>query len=122
VSPSQAATATISAPTLSPRGSCRVDTPLAAGDLCLVCGAGAVVAQAGDGVHDLLGEQGAGGVVAVAADPDGPGDVREIHAGGVGDPRGSPDDPAVAVIDLNVVRLARAAGLDGVVDGALQPG
>jgi hypothetical protein len=48
--------------------------------------------------------------------------VREVHADGVGDPQGSPDDPAVAVIDLDVVRLARAAGLDGVVDGALQAG
>jgi hypothetical protein len=71
-------------------------------------------------VHDLLGQQGAGGVVAVAADPDDPGDVREVRAGGVGDPQGPSDDPAVAVVDLDVVRLARAAGLDGVADGALQ--
>ena len=98
----------------------RFDTPLAAGDLGQVCGAGAVFGQAGDGVHDLLGQQGAGGVVAVAADPDSPGDVREVDADSIGDPQGSSDDPAVAVVDLEVVRLARAAGLDGVVGGALQ--
>ena len=71
-------------------------------------------------MHDLLGDQGPGGIVAVAADPDGPGDVREVDTGGIGDPQGSLDDPAVAVIDLDVVRIARAAGLDGIVDGALQ--
>jgi len=73
----------------------RFDAPLAAGDLRQICGPGAVFAQAGDGVHDLLGDQGTDGIVAVAADPDGPGDVREIHAGSIGDPRGSLDDPAV---------------------------
>jgi hypothetical protein len=98
----------------------RFDTPLAAGDLRQVRGPGAVLVQAGDGVHDLLREQGTGGVVAVAADPDGPGDVREVQASSVGDPQGPSDDPAVAVVDLDEVRLARAAGLDGVVDGALQ--
>jgi len=47
----------------------RFDTPLAAGDLCQVCRTGAVFAQAGYGVDDLLGDQGASGVVAVATLP-----------------------------------------------------
>ena len=80
--------------------------PLAAGDLPQACGTGAVFAQAGDGVDSLLGDHCASGVVAVAADPDGPGDVREVHADRIGDPQGPLDDPAVAVIDLDVVRLA----------------
>lgn len=56
----------------------RFDTPLAAGEAGEVSRRGPVGAQGGDGVHDLLGDQGAGDVVAVAADPDRPFDVREV--------------------------------------------
>ena len=100
----------------------RFDPPLAAGDAGQVRGPGAVCVQAGDGVHDLLGDQRAGEVVAVAADPRDLGGVREVDLVGVGGPDGALDDPAVAVVQLDVVRLARSVMLDGVVDGALQAG
>ncbi len=54
----------------------RLDAPLAAGDAGQVRGPGALRVQAGDGVHDLLADRGAGEVVAVAADPCGLGGVR----------------------------------------------
>ncbi len=98
----------------------RFDAPLAAGDLREVRGPGAVFFQAGDGVHDFLADQGAVEVVAVAADPCHLGRVREVQVPGAGDPDGAADDPAVAVVQFRVVRVAGAAVLDGVEDGTLQ--
>jgi hypothetical protein len=100
----------------------RFDAPLAAGDAGEVGGAGPFPVQAGDGVHDFLADQGAVDVVAVAADPGDPGDVREVDALGAGDPEGAPGDPAVAVVQLGVVGLARAVLLDGAEDGFLERG
>jgi hypothetical protein len=62
-----------------------LDAPLAAGDPGQVSGAGLAGVQAGDGVDDFLGDQGAGGVLAVAADPHDLGGVREVSAAGIGD-------------------------------------
>jgi hypothetical protein len=95
-----------------------LDAPLAAGDPREVGGAGTVRVEAGDGVHDFLADQGA--VVAVAADPRDPGDMREVQAAGIGDPYGAADDPAVAVVQFRVVRLAGAVVLDGVEDGLVR--
>ena len=96
-----------------------LDSPLAAGDGGEVRCAGPVLAQAGDGVDDFLADEGAGDVVAVAADPRDAGDLREVQVAGVGDPQGPLDDAAVAVVDLDVVRGFPARGLDQVEDGAL---
>jgi hypothetical protein len=63
-----------------------LDSPLAAGDHGEVRRAGLVRVQAGHGVDDLLADEGAGDVVAVAADPRDPGDLREVQVAGVGDP------------------------------------
>jgi hypothetical protein len=71
-------------------------------------------------VDDFLADQGAVEVVAVAADPRDALDVREVDVPGVGDPQGAADDPAVAVVQFRVVRLARAVMLDGVEDSLLQ--
>jgi hypothetical protein len=79
-----------------------LDAPLAAGDPREVGGAGTVRIEAGDGVHDFLADQGAVEVVAIAADPRDPGDMREVQAAGVGDPDGAADDPAVAVVQFRV--------------------
>ena len=98
----------------------RFDAPLAPGDPGQVSGASPAGAQAGDGVDDLLGNAGAGGVVAVPLDAHHPGDVREVQATGPGDPQGALDDAAVPVVHLAEVRLAGAGGLDGVVDRTLQ--
>jgi hypothetical protein len=98
----------------------RFDAPLAAGDPGKAGGAGAVRVEAGDGVDDFLADQGAVEVVAVAADPRDALDVREVDVPGVGDPQGAADDPAVAVVQFRVVRLARAVMLDGVEDSLLQ--
>jgi hypothetical protein len=61
-------------------------------------------------------------VVDIAANP---GDLRgvgEVDAVGVGDPEGAFDDPAVALLDGDVVRVRPAGGLDLVEDGGLQAG
>ena len=71
-------------------------------------------------MHDFLADQGAVEVVAVAADPGDAGDVREVQAAGIGGPDGAADDPAVAVVQFRVVRLAGAVVLEGAEDGALQ--
>ena len=76
-----------------------LDSPLAAGDGGEVRCAGPVLAQAGDGVDDFLADEGAGDVVAVAADPRDAGDLREVQVAGVGDPQGPLDDAAVAVVE-----------------------
>ena len=52
-----------------------LNAPLAAGDRGEVRGSCAFCVQTGDGMHDLLGDEGAVKVVAVAADPDGLGGV-----------------------------------------------
>lgn len=90
----------------------RFGAPLAAGQFREVSGACAAGVEAGDGVDDLLADQGPAGVVAVAADPRDLPDVREIDAVSAGDPEGPADDPAVAVIQFGVVRVAggRRAG------------
>jgi hypothetical protein len=98
----------------------RVDAPLAAGDPREACGAGAVLGQAGDGVHDFLAGQGAVGVVVVPADPGYLAGVRKAGALGIGDPDGAADDPPVAAIQLRVVGVAGKVPLDGVEDGPLQ--
>jgi hypothetical protein len=99
-----------------------LDSPLAAGDGGEVCRAGLVRVQAGDGVDDLLADEGAAEVVAVAADPSDTGDLREVENAGVGDPQGPLDDAAVAVVELDVVRVFLARGPDQVEDGALDAG
>src|ERR1022692_2581193 len=99
-----------------------LDAPLAAGDGGEVRCAGLVRVQAGHGVDDLLADEGAAEVVAVAADPRDPGDLREVQVSGVGDPQGPLDDAAVAVVELDVVRGFPARGLDKVEDGALHAG
>jgi hypothetical protein len=73
-------------------------------------------------VDDFLADEGAGDVVAVAADPRDAGDLREVQVPGVGDPQGPLDDAAVAVVDLDVVRGSPARVLDKVEDGALDAG
>jgi hypothetical protein len=73
-------------------------------------------------MHDLFGDGGTGDVVAVAADARGLAGVREIDVAGVGDPQGALDDPAVAVVQFYVVRLAGAVRGDLAGDGALQAG
>ena len=80
----------------------RFDAQLAAGNAGQAGGAGPGFAEAGDGVHDFLVDQGAVDVVAVAADPGDPGGVRDVQACGIGDPDGAADDPAVAVSHLMV--------------------
>ena len=97
----------------------RFNAPLAAGDGGEVRRAGLVRVQAGDGVDDFLADGGAGDVVAVAADPRDPGDLREVQVPGIGDPQGPLDDAAVAVVELDVVRGFPARGLDQVEDGTL---
>jgi hypothetical protein len=68
----------------------------------------------------FLADQRAVGVVAVAADPGDPADVREVDAPRVGAPEGAADDPAVGTVQLRVVRLERALFLDGVEGGPLE--
>ena len=48
--------------------------------------------------------------------------VWEVQAAGVGNPERALDDAAVAVVQLGVVRLARAIVLDPAEDGGLQAG
>jgi hypothetical protein len=98
-----------------------LDAPLASGDAREGLGAGFLLAEAGDGVDDLLADQGAVGVVAVAADPGDALDVREVNVAGVGGPDGAPGDAAVGAVQLRVVGgAAGAAGLDGAEGGALE--
>jgi hypothetical protein len=78
--------------------------------------------QAGDAVHDFLGDGGSAGVVGVAADPQHLGGVRELDSAGAGDPDGAPDDPPVAVIHAGIVRRGAAVCADLVVDGSLESG
>jgi hypothetical protein len=99
----------------------RFDARLAAGDAGQVRGLGALPVQAGDAVHDLLADQGAGDVVTVAAYPR-LGGVRKADAISAGEPDGPLDDAAVTVVQFNVVGLVRACGLDRVVGCALQSG
>ena len=73
-------------------------------------------------MDDLLADQGAGDVVAVAADPRDLGCVREVQVTGFGDPDGPLDDAAVAVVELHVAGGVLARGLDLVEDGLLQAG
>jgi hypothetical protein len=73
-------------------------------------------------VDDFLADEGAGDVVAVAADPRDPGGLREVQAAGAGDPQGPLNDTAVAVVEFDVVRGFPARGLDQVEDGALDAG
>jgi hypothetical protein len=96
-----------------------MDAPLAAGDGGEVGCAGLADVQAGDGVDDFLTDEGAGDVVAVAADPRDAGDLREVQAAGVSDPQGPLDDVAVAIVDIDVVRGFPACGLNQVEDGPL---
>ena len=97
----------------------RLDAPLAAGQFREVRGAGLVLVQAGDGVHDFLADQRAAGVVAVAADPRDLPDVREIDAvPGTCGPEGAADDPAVTAVQFRVIGVAGAVPLDGVEDRA----
>jgi hypothetical protein len=56
-----------------------LDAPLAAGDGGEVRRTGLVRVQAGHGVDNFLADQGASDVVAVAADPRDPGDLREVQ-------------------------------------------
>ena len=99
----------------------RFNAPLAAGEFRQVCCAGLVLAEAGDGVHDLLADQGAAGVVAVAADPRDLPDVREIDAvPGTCGPEGAADDPAVTAVQFRVIGVAGAVPLDGAEDRALK--
>ena len=76
--------------------------------------------QAGDAVHDFLGDGGAVQVVGVAADAHDLGGVREIDAVCAGDPDGAPDDPPVAVVHDGVVRVSAAFCADLAVDGVLE--
>jgi hypothetical protein len=99
-----------------------LDAPLAAGDGGEVRRTGLVRVQAGHGVDDLLADEGAAEVVAVAADPCDPGDLREVQVAGAGDPQGPLDDAAVAVAGLDVVGGFPARGLDQVEDCALHAG
>jgi hypothetical protein len=99
----------------------RLDAPLAAGYSREVCRAGALRAEAGDGVHDFLADQRAAGVVAVAADPRDLPDVREIDAvPGTCGPEGAADDPAVTAVQFRVIGVAGPVPLDGVEDRALE--
>ena len=77
----------------------RFDAPLAAGDLREAGGAGPSGVEAGDGVDDFLAD--------------------ELPVG-AGDPDGAADGPAVAPVQLCVIGLPGAAGLDGVEDRFLQ--
>jgi hypothetical protein len=98
-----------------------LDAPLAPGDVREDLGAGFLLAEAGDGVDDLLADQGAVGVVAVAADPGDALDLREANIAGVGGPDGAPGDAAMGAVQLRVIGdAAGAAGLDGVEGGALE--
>jgi hypothetical protein len=63
----------------------RLDVPLATSKFRKVSGAGLVLAEAGDGMHDLLADMRAAGVVAVAADPRDLPDVRELDLLGASD-------------------------------------
>jgi hypothetical protein len=72
-------------------------------------------------VHDLLADQGAVAVVAVAADPCDARDLREAGPGCVGDPDGAADGAAVGAAGFCPAGCAAcAAGLDGVEAGALK--
>jgi len=98
-----------------------LDAPLAAGDRCEGPGGGLLRVEAGDGVDDLLADEGPVAVVAVAAYPGDARDVREVGVAGVGNPDGAADDAAVGAVQFGVVRVAaRAAGLDGVEGGTLE--
>jgi hypothetical protein len=98
----------------------RFNAPLAAGEFREVGGAGAADAEAGDGVDDLLADERAAGVVAVAPDARDLPDVREVDPVGIGDPDGAADDPAVALVQFRVIGVAGAVPLDGVEDRALE--
>jgi hypothetical protein len=73
-----------------------------------------VLVEAGDGMNDLLADQRAAGVEAVAADPCDLPDVREVDVLRAGDPEGAADDPAVALVQFRVIGVAGAAQGSGV--------
>ena len=98
----------------------RLDAPLSPGDPRESGCAGLARVEAGDGVDDFLAGQLAVCVVAVATDPGDPADVREVDPGGVGDPQGAADGPAVGEVQLRPVRLAGPVRLDGVEGRPLQ--
>jgi hypothetical protein len=83
-------------------------------------GGAAFRVEAGDAVHDFLGQGGAVEVVGVAADPVHLVCVREVDALSIGDPDGPLDDPAVAVVDLDVTGPGAAVRGDLGVDVPLQ--
>jgi hypothetical protein len=86
----------------------RLDAPLAPCDPREAGGVGLPGVEAGDGVDDFPVDQPAVGVVAVAADPGDPADVREAGPRGIGDPDGAADCPAVGAVQPGVVRVSRA--------------
>ena len=88
----------------------RFDTPLAAGEGCEAPGVARSSSRLVMACTISLDGRLPAAVVAVAADPDDLGGVREVDAVGVGDPQGPLDDPAVAVIGRDVIRSGAAAG------------
>src|SRR5699024_3447457 len=100
----------------------RFDAPLALDEVGDSAGCGSVGAEAGDGVHDFFGDEVAGQVVDVAADPGDLGGVGEGDAVGAGHPDGTLDDAAVPGVGCDVVGGGGAAGLGRGEDGGVQGG
>lgn len=78
-----------------------IQRPLAAGQFAR---SALAWSSSSDGVHDFLPGQRAAGVVAVATNPHGSADVREVDVPGTSDPAEAADDPAVAAVTDRSIR------------------